>query len=85
MSDKPEKTETKFIVITESVFESWARDASTLALFVALIGIGIALDSSAMQWTGAVVGFVATTARAVGKAKKLTKQQAIRFIQELDA
>jgi hypothetical protein len=85
MSDKPEKSETKFIVITESVFESWARDASTLVLFVALIGIGIALDSSAMQWTGAVVGFITTTARAAGKAKKLTKEQAVRFIQELDA
>ncbi|WP_434733738.1 hypothetical protein NL154_05560 [Rhizobium sp. YTUHZ044] len=78
-----EKTEVKFIVITESIFESWARDASTLALFASLIGIGIALDSSAMQWTGAVIGFIATTARAAGKAKKLTKEQAIRFIQEI--
>ncbi|MBB5663230.1 hypothetical protein GGE68_001406 [Rhizobium leguminosarum] len=76
-----EKPETKFIVITESVFQSWARDASTLALFVSLIGIGIALDSSAMQWTGAIVGFIATAAKATGKAKKLTKEQALRFIQ----
>jgi hypothetical protein len=80
-----EKTETQIIVITESTAESWARDASTLALFVLLIGIGIALDSSAMQWSGAVVGFITILAKASGKAKKLTKEQAMRFIQELDA
>ncbi|NNU70416.1 hypothetical protein G9X67_34765 [Rhizobium sp. WYCCWR 11152] len=80
-----EKQPTQFIVITESVFQSWARDASTLALFVSLIGIGIALDSPAMQWVGALVGFITITARASGKAKKLTKEQALRFIQDLDA
>jgi hypothetical protein len=80
-----DKAPTQFIVITESIFQSWARDASTLALFVSLIGIGIALDSSALQWVGAFVGFTVIMARAAGKAKKLTKEQALRFIQELDA
>jgi hypothetical protein len=80
-----EKAPTQIIVITESTLQSWARDASTLALFVSLIGIGIALDSPAMQWVGALVGFITITARAAGKAKKLTKEQAISFIQGLDA
>jgi hypothetical protein len=79
-----ETAPTQIIVITESTFQGWARDASTLALFVSLIGIGIALDSSALQWVGAFVGFTAIIARAAGKAKKLTKEQAISFIQGLD-
>jgi hypothetical protein len=80
-----DKAPTQFIVITESIFQSWARDASTLALFVSLIGIGIALESSALQWVGAFVGFTVIMARAAGKAKKLTKEQAISFIKGLDA
>ncbi|QIG72972.1 hypothetical protein EVB98_050 [Rhizobium phage RHph_N3_2] len=80
-----ENKETQIIVITESTFQSWARDASTLALFVALIGIGIALESPAMQWSGAIVGFITILAKASGKAKKLTKEQALRFIQGIDA
>lgn len=80
-----EKKTTYFVVITESIFQSWGRDIGTLVLFVGLIGIGIALNSSALQWVGALVGFIAIISRANGKAKNLTKEQAIKFIQELDA
>lgn len=56
----------KLIVIRrqESVLVSWTRDASTLALVVALIGIGVVLDSSAMQWFGAIIAFIVIMIKA---------------------
>jgi hypothetical protein len=83
MSEARTKKETWFVVIKESALESWVRDASTLALFVGLIGIGVFLESNAMQWTGAIIGFISLVARASGKQKNLTKEQAIKFIQEM--
>lgn len=47
------KTRTHVILITETTLQSWARDAGTLAMFIALIGIGVWLGSAAMQWVGA--------------------------------
>ena len=58
MSEKPE-----VIIVHESITQSWATDASTYALFAALIGTGWLLDSQAMQWVGAIIGFVAILAR----------------------
>ena len=52
MKQKPE-----IIIVHERVLESWLRDAGTLATFCALIGIGVYLESSAMQWVGALIGF----------------------------
>ena len=82
MTDKPK---TEFIFLTESVAKSWARDASTFALFCGLIGIGIALNSSAMQWTGAIVGFITIISRASGKTKRMTREQAIKYVEGLTA
>ena len=74
----------EFIIIHETVFQSWCRDASTFALFVGLIGIGYMLDSSAMQWAGFFVAIIATFVRAGVKAKKLTIEQARARLDELE-
>lgn len=62
----------KLIIVMrqESVLTSWMRDASTLALVVALIGIGIVLESSAMQWFGAVVAFTTIIIKASAVEKR---------------
>lgn len=82
MNNAPKK-EKSFIIIRESVAESWARDASTLCLFVFLIGIGVVLKSDAMQWLGAIIGFFVVISRTFGMRNEMTKDQAIKFIQEM--
>lgn len=54
---KPEK-QLEIIIIKEGLLLSLARDVGSTALFLALIGIGIWTGSSAMQWTGALIGFI---------------------------
>lgn len=50
---------TRIIVMRqESVALSWARDASTFALILATIGVGVFLESAAMQWLGGVLAFL---------------------------
>lgn len=82
MSKKPE-----VIVLYETALQSWLRDASSVAMFVALIGIGVLLDSSAMQWIGAIIGFLAIFTRASGASRKcrMTLDQARKRIDEIEA
>ncbi len=76
MSDK----ETHVIVLYETVLQSWARDAGSFAMIFGVIGVGVVLDSSAMQWLGAICAFLALIGRASGKTKRLTKAEAIEYI-----
>lgn len=78
------KKETEFVILHESVIQSWVRDSSTFALFASLIGVGIYLDSSAMQWIGFFVAVITIMARSSGKVKRMTKQQAIDYLNSLD-
>lgn len=75
-----EKAESTFIVIHETVLQSWMRDASTFALFAGLIGVGILAGSTAMQWAGFFVAIVVCIARASGKTKRMTRDEAIVFL-----
>lgn len=76
---------TKVIMLHESVAQSWARDASTFALFACLIGVGVVLDSSAMQWTGAMIGFITVFARAASsRSESMTISEARAFLDALE-
>lgn len=79
MSTKEKKV---FIILTESRLDSWIRDASTFAMFVGLIGIGVYLESAALQWVGAACGFISIIARASGVGKKMSREEAIKFLHE---
>lgn len=81
MSEK--RAETTFIMVHETTLQSWARDASTFALFVSLIGVGIMLDSSAMQWMGAIIAFIVILSKANGKMKRMTRDEAMAFLSSL--
>jgi amino acid permease len=79
--------EKQLILIREKVLESWLRDAGTFALFGSLIGIGVLLESVALQWVGAIIGFLtifvkAATAR---KSHTMTIAQARKRLDELEA
>jgi hypothetical protein len=75
---------THVIIITETVMQSWARDASTLAMFVALIGIGIWTDSIAMQWVGGVIGFLTIIALKASSRSRMTIEQARARLDEIE-
>ena len=79
-----EKTKTQIIVIHETVLQSWARDIGTFAMFFALIGIGWLINSSAMQWAGAIIAFIAIVQRASGKVERLTIAGAREKLDELE-
>lgn len=72
------------IMVHETTLQSWARDAGTLALFAALIGIGIVADSAAMQWAGAIIAFITTCVRASGKVERLSIDEARAKLDELE-
>lgn len=75
------------VIIHETVVKSWLRDLSTFALFSAMIGVGWFLDSSAMQWMGAIIAFITILARATGLHKKNRKNiaEARLFLDDLEA
>lgn len=79
-----EKTKIEVIVICESVLQSWARDIVTVALFLALIGIGWLIGSAAMQWVGAIVAFITVWQRATARVRRLSIAAARDKLDELE-
>ncbi|MCZ7855007.1 hypothetical protein O9X81_00090 [Agrobacterium salinitolerans] len=78
------KIKTEVIVIHETVLQSYLADSSTFLLFAALIGLGVYLDSSAMQWVGAIIGFL-TMAGRISRLNRLTIDQARKRLDALEA
>ncbi len=77
MSETPPVKQTPtFVIVRETVLESWLHDASTWALAAALIAPGWMLGSSAMQWAGFVVFLAAMLARSSGKYKRMNVTEA---------
>lgn len=82
MSEKPE-----VIILRETTGQNWRSDMSSVVAFVLLIGIGVLLDSAAMQWVGAILGFFTIVGRAMrlGKDNRMTTDQARKRLDEIDA
>lgn len=68
----------------ETIAQSWMRDASSYALAVALIGSGVWVESSAMQWLGALVFFVVSISKGSGLIKDMTIEQAREYLDNLE-
>lgn len=75
---------TTVILVHESPLQSWARDASTFALFVSLIGLGILTGSSALQWVGAIIGFITIGIRSSGRTHLMTIAEARQKLDEIE-
>lgn len=73
-------TENDIYISYETALYSWVHDASTFVMAAGLIGLGVYLESTAMQWTGAIVFFLTTIATAALDKKRQTPQQAADFL-----
>lgn len=80
---KTAEAKPQVIILHETVLQSWLRDASTFALFLALIGIGILLQSVALQWVGAIIGMLCLA--TVKISKRLSFDGARKYIDEMES
>jgi hypothetical protein len=78
------KEKTSIIVIHESVAQSWARDASSFVMAVVMMGVGVWLESGAMQWVGAFMWFLAMLNMAMNAARKMTVAEARKRLDEIE-
>lgn len=74
----------EIIIIRETWWESLLRDAGTFCLFMALIGIGVLLNSSAMQWVGAIVAFITIIISSAKMGSKMTVAEARQKLDEIE-
>jgi len=81
-----DKTDT-VILVHETILQSWAHDAGTFATIAGLVAIGVFLDSTALQWIGAIMGFCAVIARSSGTVQRsrMTVAQARIKLDEIEA
>ena len=79
------KKEHTIRIATETALQSWARDASSFALFTALIGVGVYLDSSAMQWAGFMCAVIILANQGMKLVPKLTITEAREYLDKLEA
>lgn len=77
-------TKPEVIIVHETTLQSYLVDSSTFVMFAALIGLGVYLDSSAMQWIGAIIGFFTIAAKS-NRHNRMTFDQARKRIDELEA
>lgn len=74
------------IFLKETPLQSWISDMSSVVGFVLLIGIGVYLESNAMQWVGAILGFFTIMIKAARHAKdnRMTIAQARKRLDEIE-
>lgn len=72
----------KIMIFRETTAGSVVSDLFTLFTVAAVIGMGVWLDSSAMQWVGFIMVFVILFSRSTSKKSTYTPQEAADFIRD---
>lgn len=80
-------TDKTIIVIEEKVIESIKRDTYSVVSAFVLIGVGVYLESWAMEWFGFLMAMIVMFGKASGIRKKMsmTPDEAITRINEIKA
>lgn len=78
------RTKTEVIIVHETMLQSYLVDSSTFLLFAALIGLGLYLDSSALQWIGGLMGMITICARTL-RHDRLSIADARKRLDEIEA
>ena len=84
MTDKKE-TQKLIRIAHESLKDSILSDVFTFAMLAALIGLGVLLDSSAMQWVGAVMAFLGVFSKAARRLPLMTLDEARHELDRIEA
>lgn len=76
-------SDTKIVIIYESIRQAAVRDFVSLGFACSVIGLGWFLDSEAMQWVGFVIWLLWMMGRArdVMNSNKKTPQQAADWLK----
>lgn len=77
----------KVIIIREGLAESIAKDSFTFLMLTGLVFVGWLLESTALQWIGALMGFAAVCVKASGAQKRrtFTIEGARKRLDEMEA
>ncbi|MGV2975665.1 hypothetical protein AB1P65_09430 [Roseibium alexandrii] len=71
-------------IIDARPWSYWIKNASGYVCLAAMIGLGVFLDSPAMQWIAAIIFFMACVGKVMGM-KKYTLPEARKYLEELEA
>lgn len=75
----------EIIIVSESVLASWMRDAGSIGALFGLMGAGVYLESSAMQWFGGFIGVFWLIAKQGSKKMTYDIPGARKRLDELEA
>lgn len=75
------KKEKEIVFVYETFLQSVAADIVTFIMAVSLIGVGVYLESTAMQWMAFVIFF--TFMISVTTKKRMSREDAIEFLKNL--
>lgn len=81
-------TQPEIIVVHETMAKGIVRDATSFATVFAMCGVGIFLESAAMQWVGGILALLvifSQASRVSGKNNRMTIAQARARLDELEA
>lgn len=73
------------IILHETVLQSLARAAGTFFMLAALIGLGVLLQSVALQWVGAIMGFIWLVAKGIRHGRGVSITEARKRLDELES
>lgn len=65
----------EIIVLHETVMQSFVKDAITFAMVFSLVGVGVLLDSVAMQWIGGIMAMIGILSSMARMKKEITTPQ----------
>ena len=69
----------------ETLAISWGRDLGSVSLFAVMIGSGVYVGSSAMQWAGFFLAFIILFGWAAKVAPKMTITEAREYLDKLES
>ena len=74
------------VLVDDRLWKSVGRDVVSMVTLVAMVGVGVLLQSSALQWVGAIIWFlwIIGKAASVDKKHKMTIAQAREFLDKLE-
>lgn len=71
---------TTIVLIDDKLSHSIMADTYTIFSFVVMIGLGVYLQSAAMQWIGGLLFLAAMFSRGSKRIKRLSESDAIEYL-----